>query len=155
MFEFDAFFTHTWVADNLKRDNHQRVLKIYKGLKERGIKGWIDEERMTGSIPEQMSGGIESSQSVLVFVTEAYINKVNGEGEKGQGDNCLLEFNHAAAHKVGKIITILMEKVNQPWKGPVGLYLGNRLYIDCSGDITESKIDEIYREILKYIIPIR
>ena len=43
-----------------------------------------------------MTDGIEGSDIVIVFVTQRYMKKVHGEGEKGEDDNCKFEFDYAA-----------------------------------------------------------
>jgi hypothetical protein len=42
-----------------------------------------------------MSNGIDQSKLVLVFVTRAYIDKVQGYGRRGLDDNCKAEFEYA------------------------------------------------------------
>lgn len=44
----DVFLSHNWGEDIHGRDNHERVKKINKLLKDRGYKTWCDEEKMTG-----------------------------------------------------------------------------------------------------------
>jgi len=128
---FDAFLTHNWGSDTKGRDNHQRVIRFKNELqKQPGIGNlWLDEERMTGNIMEQMSNGIDQSKLVIVFITQSYINKVAGRGPKGKKDNCYLEFTYAAMKK-DLIAVVMEESCSDPskWDGPVGFYLGEHLY---------------------------
>ena len=51
---YHVFLTHDWGKDAEGRDNHKRVSKINKALKERGLITWFDEDRMEGSIVDAM-----------------------------------------------------------------------------------------------------
>ena len=77
--EWDCFLTHDWNEDELGRSNHQRVSVVNKALKARGYKTWFDEEMMVGNINKMMTDGIEGSKTVIVFVTERYLQKASGE----------------------------------------------------------------------------
>jgi len=123
-----AFLTHNWGEDAHGRDNHERVVRIYECLRDRGIAAWLDEERMEGNILDQMCRGIDDSATVVVFVTQKYMSKVGGRND---ADNCKLEFNYAARHKAGSLIAVPMEpEVLDPktWTGPVSMVLGPMLY---------------------------
>ena len=135
---FDAFATHNWGADVHNRDNHERVKTFVKELQKKCFRIWFDEERMTGDIMQQMCDGIDGSKFVIVFVTRSYIDKVNGKGPKGDKDNCLLEFRHAARRKgSSKLIAVVMEDVcsdSSEWEGPVGMNLGGHLFFSYTND---------------------
>ncbi len=100
---------------------------------------WLDEERMTGNIVKQMCDGIDKSRYVIVFVTQNYIDKINGKGPKGDRDNCHLEFNYAARKKgASKMIAVVMEDAcsdSSDWDGPVGMCLGGGSFIAPSSTI--------------------
>jgi hypothetical protein len=86
-----------------------------------------------------MSGGIDSSELVIVFVTERYMKKVNGEGEKGSQDNCKLEFQYAIQKKkVDMCIAVVMEesmKNQDRWSGVFAFSgLGSSLYVGMWND---------------------
>ena len=69
-----------------------------------------------------------NSATVVVFITQSYIDKVRGEDAN---DNCKLEFNYAKNHKSNNMIAVPMESqvLNaSSWLGPVGAVLGSRLY---------------------------
>lgn len=82
---YDAFLTHDWGVDELERNNHSRVSKVNKILKEMNIITWFDEERMEGNIRSKMAQGIENTQVAVVFITQRYRDKINGNDNR---DNC-------------------------------------------------------------------
>jgi len=131
--QYHTFLTHNWGEDMQKRNNHKRVVQFKKELAEHGIENlWLDEERMTGNIVQQMCDGIDDSKLVIVFITQSYIDKVAGRSTKGTHDNCLLEFRYAARKKgTSNLIAVAMEEACTDaanWDGPVSFYLGGELY---------------------------
>ena len=132
----DLFLTHDWGKDEDERDNHARVGVINEALKSKGYVTWFDEDRMQGNIPQQMASGIENTKIVLTFITKRYETKVTGNVE---GDNCKLEFSFAANNKTkGNMIAVVMEKgmkTASRWRGILGMFLGDKLYVDMSGDL--------------------
>ena len=135
------FLSHNWGTDELGRDNHRRVLIINKELKRMGYKTWFDEDQLRGDIDKQMAKGIEQTKCVIVFITQKYYDKVNGEIPD---DNCNLEFSHAKRiKKSNKMIAVVMEPCMtkaKDWKGQVGMHLGGKMYIN----MTENVENEIY-----------
>lgn len=128
----DAFLAHSWA-----NGNHERVAEVNKGLQRRGVRTWFDSDRMAGQIRKTMAEGIENTKCAVVFVTEAYRDKVNGHDMR---DNCQYEFTYAV-QQLGpqKMIPVVMEKgMRDPrgWKGQLGGELGSLLYIDFS-DVDE------------------
>jgi hypothetical protein len=146
---YHAFLTHNWGSDSQGRNNHDRVVKFKKHLESKHNMDslWLDEERMTGNIVDQMCAGIDKSRYVIVFVTQRYIDKVAGRGENGDRDNCHLEFNYAAREKgPSKMIAVVMEDVE--WGGPVEMYLGGELYFSFKNDSELQKCAKsVYEEI--------
>ncbi|OQR90379.1 hypothetical protein ACHHYP_05582 [Achlya hypogyna] len=132
---FDVFLSHNWGHDELHRDNHARVSKINAFLRARKLRTWFDEDQMAGNILKAMANGIEESQIVIVFVTQSYQNKVNGDNAN---DNCQLEFGMANATQTPQwMVPVVMEPcMLSPahWSGQLKLVLGNQLYIDLAGD---------------------
>ena len=130
------FLSHNWGTDELDRDNHQRVSIINKELKRMGYKTWFDEDRLRGDIDKQMTKGIEQTKCVIVFITQKYYDKVNGEIAN---DNCYLEFSHAKRIKTSnKMIAVVMEPCMtkaKEWKGEVGMHLGGKIYIDMTKNV--------------------
>jgi hypothetical protein len=140
-------------------DNHERVRDVNKLLKELGFVTWFDDEKLTGNIVDQMTGGIDASAFVLVFVTRRYIDKVGGEN---QLDNCKREFNYASTRKgADRMIAVVMEEEcrnQKEWGGSVGFTLGNHLYIDCSvaaelGSQVRKISDELRTRLKKFYPP--
>lgn len=157
----DVFLSHDWGKDTLGRNNHSRVVRLSAALKERGIVTWLDEEAMEGDIQAKMAEGIEMTSAVVVFVTENYIKKANGDGQKGELDNCYFEFAQANRTKgPGKMIPVVMEAGcldTSKWHGKVGASLGGILYANYSKDDNFDKlVDDVYKKIVKIIkTPIR
>jgi len=83
--------THTWVKDELNRENHPRVATVNKLLKAQGFQTWFDEDKMVGHIDHMMAEGIDDSDIILVFITKAYMEKLNNKGH----NNCKAEFSYA------------------------------------------------------------
>ena len=132
----NVFLSHNWGDDNLRRDNHFRVSIINKELQDIGYKTWFDGDHLKGDLFEQIAQGIENSQGVIVFITQKYIDKVDGENA---GDICKKEFNYAAVKKTSaNMVAVLMEtemRATEKWTGPVGFFLSSKMYIDMSGDL--------------------
>ena len=81
--------------------------RINEAIQKQGIDTWFDEERMSGDTRQQMVEGIENSDVIVVFITDAYRTKINqGDGR----DNCRFEFKHAFEQKgPGVMIPVVME----------------------------------------------
>ena len=90
---------------------------------------------MVGSIRDKMMEGIDGADSVAVFVTEAYRDKVNSKNKR---DNCCFEFNYSFDKKgEHKLIPVVMEesmKGTHSWGGILQATIGDMLYIDMSND---------------------
>lgn len=144
--EHDVFLSHAWGRDGLERDNHERVRMINNALQERKIKTWFDANNMSGSTDHAMTEGIDSSKVIIVFITEAYIDKVNSN----DGNNVGLEFGYAMRrHKsLAQVKTVCMEpKCQNPrtWHGPVGARLGGEFYEDFSFDFDEGSDQFVHK----------
>ena len=72
---YDVFLSHDWGTN---KENHLKVKDVNERLKEMGYVTWFDEDvhRMKGDMDSAMSQGIEESKVMLVFVTDAYRQKV-------------------------------------------------------------------------------
>ena len=86
----------------------------------------------------------------------ADMNKVAGKGPKGLGDACKLEFDYTCNRKgVESIVALVMEprcRNTKAWGGPVGGYLGGRLYLDFTmddGDAFEAGVHKLVAEVRK------
>ena len=83
----DVFLTHDWGVDETGRNNHARVSRVNQALQARGLRTWFDEESMKGDIQKLMGDGIDGSSVIVVFITQRYIDKVAGKGEKKDLDS--------------------------------------------------------------------
>ena len=65
--KYHCFLTHNWGKrqSDGTYDNHERVRRIYNSLESMNVTCWFDSERMTGTINEQMSKGIDDSDCVI------------------------------------------------------------------------------------------
>ena len=108
---------------------------------------------MSGETRQKMVEGIESSDVIVVFVTEAYRDKINSSNGR---DNCRFEFKHAfEQHGPELMIPVVMEpgmRNAQEWKGLLGAALSTHLYIDFSSAFTDdatfnAKVNELVRSI--------
>jgi len=100
-----------------------------------------------------MSKGIDDSDCFIVFITEEYIAKVNGDNA---GDNCKLEFNYAARRKTKKLmIAVVLEascRDTSKWSGSFGFTLCDELFVDFVNDRDFDKnLSNLYEEINKRI----
>ena len=140
---YDVFLSHDWgkfKCEDMKTDvnNHERVERINKALQQHGLVTWFDEDRMSGTLIDAMSRGIEKSTCVLCFITANYILKVSGNGPNGAADNCKKEFGYACVKKTSPhnmLIPILMDpsqRDTKKWTGGVGISLAGDLYLDMS-----------------------
>ena len=150
-----CFLTHNWGRrqPDGTYDNHERVRKICNALQVKGLLCWFDSERMTGTVIEQMANGIRLASVVVVFITQEYINKVDGTRPD---DNCKLEFIHASNTKTkAKMVAVVLDREcldSKKWVGPVGIVLGGELYIDFTDESDfDMKINNIVIEIGKRI----
>ncbi|XP_063682406.1 uncharacterized protein LOC134817197 [Bolinopsis microptera] len=145
----DFFLSHDWGTDEVGRNNHDRVGKVNDKLKEMEFETWFDQDKLSGNIMDQMAKGIETSKVVLVFLTRNYVSKVTGDNAS---DNCKLEFNHAARVLTSaNLLPVVMESSmtnTSDWKGSIGIQLGNKLYVNMTGNVNdpvylEEKIQEL------------
>ena len=115
--------------------------RINDAIKAHGVTPWFDEEQMNGNTRQKMVEGIEKSDVIVVFITEAYRDKVNQPDGR---DNCLFEFNHAFEQKGPKfMIPVVMEpcmRNPRDWTGLLGAALSAHLYIDFSSAFTDDAI---------------
>jgi len=130
-----AFLTHDWGVDENGRSNHARVSTFNAALQAMGIDTWFDEERMRGNIVAAMTSGIDNTKCCVVFITQRYMEKVNGPDAR---DNCQIEFNYAFS-RLGpqKMIAVVMEprmRNTGAWTGALGAALGPRLFVDMTSD---------------------
>lgn len=149
------FRSHHWGNDEESRDNHKRVKAISDGLRDRGIKVWLDENIMDEDLTNQMSDGIDNSRLVAVFITRLYIQKVQGLGPRGLDDNCKGEFDYSLRRRgTANILPVVMESscLNpDEWTGAVGFRLGSKLYTNLSEGLVppDNQLDDFAETIRK------
>ena len=149
-YTFLVFFSHDWGKDQLGRDNHDRVVKIFRALADLGIVGWLDEEYMKGDIDEAMCKGIDESFLFVLFITRRYLDKTASANPQ---DNCKKEFNYAK-QKVGsnRMLCIVMEpqcRDTSTWPGQVAMHLGSQLYFDLAEDKDfDAKMEKLAAKLL-------
>jgi len=70
------FISYAWEADKADLARQQGHLsRISQDLATLGFSAWLDIERMSGDIDEQMAGNIANSQAVLVIQTPRYTER--------------------------------------------------------------------------------
>ena len=125
-----VFASHDW---GHAAATHHRVARIARalGAVDAGIDVWLDESHMHGNILDAMCRGIDNCDVVLVFVTSSYVEKVRTGGET---DNVRREFMYAQQQGKPMLPVRFDADLTTPWPGPVGMALGNHLYIDLVND---------------------
>jgi len=152
---YDAFLTHDWGTDELGRDNHGRVSRVNRALRDAGYAPWFDEEQMRGNVKTMMADSVDASACVVVFITERYIEKASGKGPSGENDNCFFELNcalHSPKLGVARLIPVVMEprcKAPGSWMaGTVKGSLAQKLYVDlCDDERFDDGVAHLIREI--------
>ena len=121
-----VFASHDWGADGA---THARVAQVVRGLRARGLAVWFDETHMRRNILDAMCKGIDTSDVILVFVTDNYLAKV----ARGKDtDNVRREFMYAARNPARLLPVRFDADLPAAWPGPVGMLLGEHLYTDLS-----------------------
>jgi hypothetical protein len=147
-----TFLTHDWSSDEQGRDNHARVSRANDRLKQLGVVTWFDADRMTGHIRDKMAEGIANTSTVVVFVTQNYMTKVNG---LDLADNCKFELDYAfRVHGSTKIIPVVMEPRmcnTATWsRGAGSALLCGMLYVDMTSDdpvLFEAAVQQLKKHI--------
>ena len=121
------------------------ALKINKYLIDNGFKTWIDDEQMHSNILDKMAEAVESSELVLILVTNEYC----------ESENCKDECNYAK-NKKKIIIPIKVTDWYEPY-GRVGFVLANFIYVDFSKNDFEISFKSLINQInlVMNIKPIR
>jgi hypothetical protein len=130
-----AFLTHNWGNQSDNYENHRRVAKIYRELKDKyNMKMWFDEDYLTDNIRSEITKGVASSLSMLVFITREYDAKISGQST-GNGIYCKLEFEQGFErfYYDGRFIPIIMEEemLNVTnWSNDLKGVFSGKLYFD-------------------------
>ncbi|CAK8989113.1 Nucleotide-binding oligomerization domain-containing protein 2, partial [Durusdinium trenchii] len=142
--EYDVFLSHNWGVNDV---THRRVLDIAAGLRNVGLRVWVDEERMQGDVTVRMAEGIRASKVVVIFVTALYADKI---GSEDVNDNCRFEFNFARKHRGTALIPAILDSSmldTSRWTGPIAR-LFDLLYVDLTADPpVPAKVQELVEQI--------
>jgi len=146
---FDSFLSHAWGKEQA---THYEVQRIGECLKKQSISFWLDDQQMIGTISAAMANGIDHSKIMVVFITEEYVNKVNGKRAKGSAENCLAEFTYGGSNGFGYMIPVVLEKkmLNQKlWVGTFGITIGKtQMFIDLTDASTfDASVEQLAKEI--------
>ena len=130
---FDVFLSHAW-SDGI----HERVVAIAEALeRDHGLRCWLDQNEVRGDVSAAMANGIDQSEASVVFVSRAYMDKVNKpDTEK---DNCRAEFQYINKRKgLPRMIPCVLEPElcsTASWEGNFGfLFEGDRLFTPVLSD---------------------
>ena len=63
----DLFLSHDWGKNN---ENHKKVKKINEKLTKKGFLTWLDENKLSGDITDEIIAGINLTRCVVIFVTK-------------------------------------------------------------------------------------
>lgn len=145
----DCFLSFYRGKDLIGRKNEERIAKLCVELKNRNL-------ILCSEYAKDQKKNIDRSQCVLVFITEEYIKKANGD--RGANDEIKIEFEYSLNAKSRVLmIPIAMDAVcknKEAWRGPVSL-LSNTIPVNFQDDsLLKSAADELYRQITKRIIPL-
>ena len=118
----DCYFTHDWSLDESKRSNQEQMLLIDEELRNRGMTTACDKNRQPFTLTDpkkaSMLKSIDDAESILIFVTQKFMGKVNGMD--GENDLCKIEFDYALKTCASKMILVVLEermKNVTTWKG--------------------------------------
>lgn len=135
-----VFASHDWGKEGV---NHKAVARVVAELRKKGMDVWFDETHMKGNILDAMCRGIDASDVVLVFVTTAYLDKVQSGNDS---DNVRREFMYAT-QRPEKLLAIRFDsELPGKWHGPVGMLLGSSLYHDMT-TVTENTVNALVQGI--------
>jgi hypothetical protein len=87
----DVFLSHDWgiFLDEIEKtfQNHERVKILNQMLKDfSGFTTWLDEEKLSGNIRDEITKGIENSNCILVF----FNSKLSRKSEFHESSRLLL-----------------------------------------------------------------
>eukprot|EP01040_Poterioochromonas_malhamensis_P007341 gene7341-biopygen1352 len=130
-----VFLSHDWGIDDR---NHRRVKYISEALKMRGFIPWIDDERLVNVVDERIVDGMDHTEVLLIFLTENYQKKVNGQNSQ---DYCQREFLYGMdkLRKERTIVVVLDSSLTDTsrWTGLFRFNLTGVLYQNLSNVFRE------------------
>lgn len=121
--------------DIAETDIQDKIKNLEASLENHGISFLFSEDGLRN---ERITLRVESCSFVLCFLSEKYIERVNGRGGDGNDDTCRNEFDCAVLKRgVNFILPIVMEEnLLDPskWKGSLGAALSQLKVVDYSQD---------------------
>ena len=117
-------------------DSQKEAIRIKEALDKQGYTVWMDIDKMSGNIYKKMSEAVETSDLIIVCMSDKY----------EMSENCNRELQYAQDLRK-KIIPIKLEKAYKP-HGPLGLIVSGALYFDFSDPSQfDDKFEELTAEI--------
>jgi hypothetical protein len=69
-YDYDVMISYAW-------SNQETAFEIRDHLRRRGLRVWIDKERMHGNINDRMKEAVDKSRCVLICMSEKYEKSTN------------------------------------------------------------------------------
>lgn len=137
--DWDVFLSHEW-GEN--QSTHKKAVEIGQALeRDYGLKVWIDDKYMNGSVDSAMTNGIEGSKIFLILATKKYMEKVNS---RDRYDHCLKEFLHGTNIRFDRTVVAALEPdmLNKEtfWTSDFKLALSNLVPTNLT-EITQSNLE--------------
>jgi hypothetical protein len=111
-------------------------MKVKEELEKNGFRIWIDVNEIHGSSLESMARAVESSDFVLMCVTEKYRQSVN----------CQAEAQYAFKLKK-KIVPLIMQKGYENVDGWLGIIMGDKIFVNFNKHSFEQCITIMLKEL--------
>ncbi|CAF1178304.1 unnamed protein product [Didymodactylos carnosus] len=125
---YDIMISYSWADQDL-------CAKIHEGLLAKSFRVWLDKNEMHGSTIEAMANAVDSSEFILMCMSETYKRSVN----------CKSEAEYAFSQK-RQIIPIIMREKYRP-DGWLGFIAGSRMYIDFGEFDVQTGLEKLINEI--------
>lgn len=151
----DVYLSHDWTGvDAEGRSLREHVECVHEYLRARGLTTSYDQVALHGNVTEGICGAIDDAETVVVLVSQGYMDKVSGK--MGRLDQCKTEFEYAERTKgAEKLISAVLEPTvrdTKRWRGSVGMVLGSRPFVDlskgCEGE-WERGAHRLYQDIIR------
>ncbi|CAF0894707.1 unnamed protein product [Didymodactylos carnosus] len=126
--EYDIMISYSWADQDL-------CAKIHEGLLAKSFRVWLDKNEMHGSTIEAMANAVDSSEFILMCMSETY----------KRSTNCKSEAEYAFSRK-RRIIPIIMREKYRP-DGWLGFIAGSRMYIDFGEFDVQTGLEKLINEI--------
>ena len=102
-----------------------------------------------------MARGIDTSKVFIVFLTKEYMTKANGNGPRGERDNCHLEFKYAVMKKTpdDMLVVVLEDEMadERRWTETFAMHMGKKIYIKMC-DINDHGAMDLLCETIQQLI---